>query len=86
MLISVLDVLVYVGFHTLILFVHVATLNVAMNLADQALHVHLGLIRDGSGPIFHALFARLLFGVVVDGGTVMTMMTTTKRNQHGNYW
>jgi hypothetical protein len=37
MLISVLVVLVYVGFHTLILFVHVATLNVAMNSADQAL-------------------------------------------------
>jgi hypothetical protein len=37
MLISVLVVLVYVGLHTLILFVHVATLNVAMNSADQAL-------------------------------------------------
>jgi hypothetical protein len=37
MLISVLVVLVYVGFHTLILFVHVATLNVAMNSADHAL-------------------------------------------------
>jgi hypothetical protein len=37
MLISVLVVLFYVGFHTLILFVHVATLNVAMNSADHAL-------------------------------------------------
>ena len=37
MLISVVVVLVYAGVHTLILFVHVATLNVAMNSADQAL-------------------------------------------------
>ena len=36
-LVSVLVVLVYAAFHTLILFVHVATLNVAMNSADQAL-------------------------------------------------
>lgn len=37
MLISVVVVLVYAGVHTLILFVHVATLNVAMNSADSAL-------------------------------------------------
>jgi hypothetical protein len=37
MLISVAVVLVYCTVHTLFLFVHVATLNVAMNSADQAL-------------------------------------------------
>ena len=37
MLISVAVVLVYCTIHTLLLFVHVATLNVAMNSADQAL-------------------------------------------------
>jgi Eukaryotic membrane protein family len=36
-LVSVVVVLVYSAFHALILFVHVATLNVAMNSADQAL-------------------------------------------------
>lgn len=36
-LVSVVVVLVYAAFHALILFVHVATLNVAMNSADQAL-------------------------------------------------
>lgn len=35
--ISAVVVLVYAALHTLILFVHVATLNVAMNSADQAL-------------------------------------------------
>lgn len=37
MIISVVVVLVYCTIHTLFLFVHVATLNVAMNSADQAL-------------------------------------------------
>eukprot|EP00540_Astrosyne_radiata_P000008 CAMPEP_0116839430 /NCGR_PEP_ID=MMETSP0418-20121206/9765_1 /TAXON_ID=1158023 /ORGANISM="Astrosyne radiata, Strain 13vi08-1A" /LENGTH=285 /DNA_ID=CAMNT_0004469545 /DNA_START=333 /DNA_END=1190 /DNA_ORIENTATION=+ len=37
MLVSVVVVLCYATAHTLILFVHVATLNVAMNSADQAL-------------------------------------------------
>ena len=37
MIISVTVVLVYCTIHTLLLFVHVATLNVAMNSADQAL-------------------------------------------------
>jgi hypothetical protein len=37
MVISVVVVLVYCTIHTLLLFVHVATLNVAMNSADQAL-------------------------------------------------
>jgi hypothetical protein len=37
MLISVLVVLVYSTIHAVILFVHVETLNVAMNSADQAL-------------------------------------------------
>lgn len=37
MLISVMVVLIYSTCHTLLLFLHVATLNVAMNSADQAL-------------------------------------------------
>jgi len=37
MIISTLVVMVYVALHSLILFIHVATLNVAMNSADQAL-------------------------------------------------
>lgn len=37
MVISILVVLCYTSLHSLILFVHVATLNVAMNSADQAL-------------------------------------------------
>ena len=37
MLISVSVVMVYTAVHSLILFVHVATLNVAMNSADEAL-------------------------------------------------
>jgi hypothetical protein len=37
MAVSTLVVLVYAACHTLILFVHVATLNVAMNSSDQAL-------------------------------------------------
>lgn len=36
-LVSVLVVLVYAALHTIILFIHMATLNVAMNSADQAL-------------------------------------------------
>jgi hypothetical protein len=45
MLISVAVVLVYAGVHTLILFVHVATLNVAMNSAD---HTFLTLLISGN--------------------------------------
>lgn len=37
MLISVSVVMAYTAVHSLILFVHVATLNVAMNSADEAL-------------------------------------------------
>lgn len=37
MLISVSIALIYTALHSLILFIHVATLNVAMNSADEAL-------------------------------------------------